>query len=174
SAARAINWGSGARRPLFEARLAMQNRASDAASRVAALDREAASADPGFVIDRAVWLRETGNSSGAREWLAQPRRLRALPANPAKFMDSALAIARGAANDRQWTLAYNIASQVDDLFPQGTDVSTRSFAERDKYTDLTWLAGNAALRINRPADAAGMFDRYGRAAQSPQTRAKGF
>lgn len=174
SAARAINWGSAARRPMFEARLAMQNRAADAASRVAALDREAASGDPGFVIDRAVWLRETGNSSGAREWLAQPRRLRSLPANPAKFMDGALAIARGAANDQQWTLAYNIASQVDDLFPQGTDVSTRSFAERDKYTDLTWLAGQAARRINRPADAAGMFDRYGRAAQSPQTRAKGF
>ena len=71
-------------------------------------------------------------------------------------------------------LAWQIASQVDDIFPPGTDVSERSYGERDEYTNLTWLAGQAALSLGRAADAAAMFDRYGRGAQSSQTRAKGF
>lgn len=173
SAGRTLAMSSSERRPLYEARLAMQNRASDAAPRLAAIGSAAAS-DPGFLADRAVWLRETGNSAAAREWLAQPRRLRNPPANPEKFMETMVAFARQASNDRQWTTAYRIASQVDDIFPQDTDVSRGTYGERDEYTNLTWLAGQAALRLNRPADAAAMFDRYGRAAQSPQTRAKGF
>ena len=72
------------------------------------------------------------------------------------------------------TLAWQIASQVDDIFPPGTDVSSRSYGERDEYTNLTWLAGQAALSIGRSAEAAAMFERYGRGAQSSQTRAKGF
>jgi soluble lytic murein transglycosylase len=173
SAARTVAMSSAERRPLYEARLAMQNRASDAAPRLAAIGSAAAS-DPGFLADRAVWLRDTGSSAAAREWLAQPRRLRNPPANPERFMETMVAFARAASNDRQWTTAYGIASQVDDIFPQGTDVSRGTYGERDEYTNLTWLAGQAALRLNRPADAAAMFDRYGRAAQSPQTRAKGF
>ncbi|MDQ8754858.1 lytic transglycosylase domain-containing protein [Sphingosinicella sp. LHD-64] len=173
SAGRTLAMSSSERRPLYEARLAMQNRSSDAAPRLAAIGSAAAS-DPGFLADRAVWLRETGNSAAAREWLAQPRRLRNPPANPEKFMETMVAFARAASNDRQWTTAYRIASQVDDIFPAGTDVSRGTYGERDEYTNLTWLAGQAALRLNRPADAAAMFDRYGRAAQSPQTRAKGF
>ena len=89
-------------------------------------------------------------------------------------METMVVLARGAVNDRQWSLAYQIASQVDDLFPAGTDVSRRSYGERDEYTNLTWIAGTAAMRTNRPADALRMFERYGRAAQSQQTRAKGF
>jgi len=173
SAARNLAWASAARRPIYEARLALQNRAADAASRVAALGGNGAS-DAGLLIDRAVWLRSTGNSHGARTLLAQRRTLSAPPANAEKFLEAAVSIARAAANDRQWTLAYQIASQVDDLFPPGTDVSRRSYGERDEYTNLTWLAGTAALRAGRPADAAPMFERYGRGAQSPQTRAKGF
>lgn len=173
SAARTLPLASAARRPLFEARIAMQTRAPDAASRVAALGPDAMG-DAGYVIDRAAWMRETGNTPGAREWLAQPRRLRTPPANPEKFMEVMVALARGALNDRQYSLAYRIASQVDDIFPSGTDVSTRSYGERDEYTNLTWIAGQAAMRANRPVEAAPMFDRYGRAAQSSQTRAKGF
>ena len=86
-----------------------------------------------------------------------------------------LTLARGAANDAQWSIAYQIASQVDDAYPAGTDVSARPYGERDDYTSLAWLAGTTALQqLGRPADAARMFDRYGRAARSPQTRAKGF
>ena len=173
SAGRTLAWASPARRPLYEARLALQARAPDARARVDALSG-AFDGDPGLLIDKATYLRNTGDSLGARQLLARPRRLTAQPANPEKFMESVVAIARGAVNDRQWTLAYEMAGQLDDIFPAGTDVSTRSYGERDEYTNLAWIAGSSALKAARPADAAGAFDRYGRAAQSPQTRAKGF
>ena len=83
--------------------------------------------------------------------------------------------ARAAAADGQYQLAYDIARQVDDAYPAGTDVSKKPYGERDDYTSLVWLAGQTALKqLNRPADAMTMFDRYGRGSQSPQTRAKGF
>ena len=173
SAQRALAWSSAAKRPLFETRLALQTRASDAASRLAALG-SAHAGDPGLLIDRAAWMRNSGESYGARQLLAQPRRLTSPPANPEKFMETMVTLARGAMNDRQWSVAYQIASQVDDIFPPGTDVSRRSYGERDEYTNLTWIAGQAAMRIGRQADASRMFERYGRAAQSQQTRAKGF
>ncbi|WP_243451028.1 lytic transglycosylase domain-containing protein [Sphingosinicella sp. CPCC 101087] len=172
SARRSLMWSTPARRPVYEARLALQGRAPDAASRLAALG-SAGAGDPGLLIDRANWLRNT-DPLAARQLLAQPHRLTAYPANPAKHMETLVTMARGAANDRQWTLAYGIASQVDGLYPPGTDVSQKSFDERDEYTNLTWLAGTTALlRMNRPADAVGMFERYARAAQSPPTQTKG-
>lgn len=173
SAGRTLAWASPAKRPLYEARLALQARASDARARVDALG-DAHDGDPGLLIDKAAYLRNTGDSLGARQLLARPRRLTTQPANPEKFMEAVVAIARGAVNDRQWTLAYGMASQLDDIFAPGTDVSRRSYGERDEYTNLAWIAGTSALKAGRPADAAGAFDRYGRAAQSPQTRAKGF
>ena len=173
SAQRAIVWASPARRALYQARLALQMRMPDARSRVDSLG-PAFNADPGLVIDKATWLRNNGDPLGARQLMARRHQFASPPANPEKFMETMVALARGAANDRQWTMAYEIASQVDDIFPPGTDVSRRSYGERDEYTNLTWLAGMAAMRGNRLADAARMFDKYGRAAQSPQTRAKGF
>jgi soluble lytic murein transglycosylase len=85
-----------------------------------------------------------------------------------------VALARGAANDSQWTTAYQIASQLDEAYPPGTDVATRPYGDRDEYTNMAWLAGTAATRIARHSDAARMFERYGLAARSSQTRSKGF
>ncbi len=173
SAQRTLGLASAGRRPIYEARLALQNRAGDASTRLAALGASA-NGDPGLLIDRANWLRSRGDPLAARQLLAQPQRLTSHPIAPAKHMETMVAMARGAANDRQWTLAYEIASQLAPLYPAGTDVSRQSFAERDEYTNLAWLAGTTALeRLNRPADAATMFERYARAAQSPQTQTTG-
>ena len=172
-AMRLIGYASPARRQVFDARLAMQSRAPDAASRLYALGA-AGSGDAGLLIDRANWMRASGDSMGARQLLAQSRRLTTRPANPERFLESLVAQARAAVNDRQWSTAYGIATLADDAFPQGADVSTRSYGERDEYTNLTWIGGQAALSMGRGADAAAMFDRYGRGAQSSQTRAKGF
>jgi soluble lytic murein transglycosylase len=173
SAQRTLGWASPGRRPLYAARLALQTRAGDARARADALG-PAFAGDPGLLIDKASWLRNSGDPLGARQLLAHPRRLTAQPANPEKFMETMVTMARGAANDRQWTMAYQIASQVDDVYPAGTDVSRKSYGERDEYTNLTWLAGTTALdRLNRPADALGMFERYARASQSPQSQTKG-
>lgn len=174
SAQRTLAFASGPRRAIYDARLALQTRASDAMSRVTMLG-SAGRGEAGLLIDRANWLRNTGQSAAARALLAQPRIVTARPQNVEKYYETLLAMAKGAANDRQWTTAYQIASQIDDAYVAGTDISAQSYGERDEYTSLAWLAGTTALyQLGRPADAAGMFDRYGRAARSPQTRAKGF
>lgn len=172
SAARLMPLVSPARRTLFETRLALQTRAADAASRLSALGY--VDGDPGLLIDRANWLRATGRSGEARQLLAQPMRLSRPPANAEKWLDALLTYARGAANDGQWSLAYQIASQIEQTYAPGTDVSGRSYGERDSYTDLAWLGGTAATKLARHADAARLFDLYGHAARSSQTRAKGF
>ncbi|HYE27231.1 MAG TPA: lytic transglycosylase domain-containing protein [Allosphingosinicella sp.] len=172
SAARTLPLASAERHTLFATRLALQTRAADAAAKLAALGP--VDGDAGLLVDRANWLRNTGQSLAARQLMAQPHRLARPPANAEKWFETMMTLAKGAANDRQWSTAYQIASQLDDAYPPGTDVSARSYGERDEYTNLAWLAGNAANKLGRYAEAARMFDRYGRAARSSQTRTKGF
>jgi soluble lytic murein transglycosylase len=172
SAARQLPLASAQRQALYSTRLALQTRASDAASRLAALG--SVEGDAGLLIDRANWLRNSGQSLAARQLMAQPHRLSRPPANVEKWFETMTTLAKGAANDVQWSTVYGIASQLDDAYPAGTDVSGRPYGERDEYTNLAWLAGTAASKLGRHADAARMFDRYGRAARSSQTRTKGF
>jgi soluble lytic murein transglycosylase len=173
-AARQLAWTSPARRPLFAARLAFRTNAPEAAD-LANTTVGLYSTDAGYVADRATWLRNTGGGATARAYLAQPRTLTTRPGNVEKFYEALLVNARGAQADGQYQTAYDIARQVDDAYPAGTDVSTKPYGERDDYTSLVWLGGQVALKqLNRPADAMTLFDRYGRGSQSPQTRAKGF
>ncbi len=174
AAARQLVWTSAARRPTYAARLAMQQRQPDADAQAYALG-PAADGDAGFTVDRVRWLRDTGQSAAARAYLAQPRLLRGSPFDAEKWLETLLETARAAAADRQWNLAWTIASQLDSSFPAGTSVRDRTLGERDDYTSLAWLAGTGALgKLGRPADAIGMFRRYALAAKSPQTQAKGF
>jgi soluble lytic murein transglycosylase len=174
SAARTLAWAPIAKRALFEARLALQSRAPDASAKLAALTADARR-DPGLILDQAHWLNEIGQPAAARQLLASRAPFERPPVNPGHWLNIALGLARGAANDRNWYVAYGIASKLDDLYAPGTDVSARPYDERDDYTSLAWLGGSTALfHLNRPADAARLFELYGRAARSPQTRAKGF
>ena len=174
SAMRTVGFVASPRRPIYDARIALQTQAPDAMSRVAALGA-AANADAGLVMDRANWLRNTGQSAAARALLAQPRVLTSRPADVEKYYETLLTMARAADSDRQWASAYQIASQVDQAYAPGTDVSLRPYGERDDYTSLAWLAGTTALhKLGRAGDAVGMFERYARGSRSPQTRSKGF
>lgn len=173
-AARQLPLVSPSRQGVFAARLSLRSNGADAAT-VATGDTALYAGDPGFVAGRAIWLRANNAGPTARSWLAQPHAFTTPPGDPTRWYDVLLTNAKGANNDGQYQLAYDIARQVDDAYPAGTDVSLKSYAERDAYTDLVWLAGQVALkRLGRPADAFTMFDRYGRGSQSPQTRAKGF
>lgn len=173
-AARQIAFTSAARRPAFAARLAFRTDAANAAD-LAMATQDQFAGDPGYIADRAMWLRGSGASPTARSWLARPRSLATRPGDVEKWYEVLLTNARAANADGQYQLAYDIARQVDDAYPAGTDVSTKPYGERDDYTSLAWLAGQVALKqLGRPADAMVMFDRYGRGSQSPQTRAKGF
>ncbi len=162
------------RRALYAARLAFRTRAVDAASYDAAVqpaDRD----DAGYIADRAQWLRNGGSSPAARSYLAQPRRTLTPPADVEAWYEVLLANARGAAADRQYQVAYDIARQIDDVYPSGTDVSTKPYGERDDYTSLAWLAGQTARRnLSRPRDAAYMYARYAGGSKTPQTQSKGF
>ena len=174
AAARQIAYTSPDRRSAFAARLSFRTNAADAAT-LAMTTQSLFADDPGYIADRAAWLRDSGAGPTARTWLAQTRTLARRPANVEKWYEVLLTNARAASADAQYQLAYDIARQVDDAYPSGTDVSAKPYGERDDYTSLAWLAGQVALKqLARPADAMTMFDRYGRGSQSPQTRAKGF
>jgi soluble lytic murein transglycosylase len=172
-AVRMLPLASPERRPLFEARLALQSRASDAGTRLSALPAGSES-DPGLLQDKASWLRGGGQASAARMLFAQRPRLTRQPANPEAWLETMLTLAREAANDRQYGTAYDIASKVDDVFPAGTDITARTAGERDDYTSLVWLAGTTAYyQLGRPAEATTMFARYARAGRSLQVLTKG-
>ncbi|MFK3891428.1 lytic transglycosylase domain-containing protein [Sphingomonas sp. NPDC079357] len=172
SAQRMLVYTSEAARPLFTARLAFRSNAENASALAASYDAIGAR-DAGYIADKAIWLRNSGASPSARGWLARTRSGMTRPGNVEKFYEALLVNARAAAADGQWQTAYDIARQIDDAYPAGTDVSIKPYGERDDYTSLAWLAGQAALKLGRPADARAMFERYGLGSQSPQTRAKG-
>ena len=173
SALRMLPLASAARRPVYEARLALQTNAPDASSKFAMIG-SAANSEAGVLMDRANWLRNAGQSTAARALLAQPYTLATKPSDAEKWLETLLLMAKGAANDRNWSTAYQIASQLDQAFAPGSDVTQRSTAERDHYTSLAWLAGTTALeKLNRPADAMNMFVRYARGGRSAQVLTKG-
>lgn len=174
SAQRQLGYVSPGRRALYAARLAFRTRASDVGSYEAALS-PADRSDAGYIADRASWLRNSGSSPAARAYLAQTRTSLTRPADVEKWYEVLLTNARAAEADRQYQLAYDIARQLDDAYPAGTDVSTRPYGERDDYTSLAWLAGQTARRsLGRPQDAVSLYARYAGASQTPQTRTKGY
>jgi soluble lytic murein transglycosylase len=173
-AERQIGLTSTERRPVFAARLAIQQGDSSAASLIEAAG-PAAMTDAGFVSARANTLMRTGNALAARSLLANRPGLVHPPSDPNSWFKTLLDNARAAANDGQHSLAYGIASRVDDAYRVPTDIALQSSGVRDKYSDLMWLAGNTAMRkLGRPSDAVGMFDRYARSYNSPQIRTKGY
>jgi soluble lytic murein transglycosylase len=173
SATRQLGLVSAQRRPIYAARLAFQTQAPDAAAQVAAVGPDA-DHDAGFVIDRAFWLRNTARELEARTYLAQAQTLDAPAFDPQAYLTALLTFASAAAHDKQWSLAYGIAANLDHAFATGTDVRARDLKERDPYTSLAWLAGTAALKqLNRPRDAEAMFRRYALASQTPGSQAKG-
>ena len=173
AAQRQLSWTSPARQPVFATRLALLTRAPDAASQLV-LSADRARGDTGLFADRITWLRMTGQEGTAQMLLAAPRQLSVAPLDPAKWLEMLYATAKNASAQGQAQAAYDIARQVDDAYATGVVIRDRPIGERDIYTNLTWLAGTTALnRLNRPADAIGMFDRYAKAARSPQTISKG-
>ncbi|MGB5485480.1 transglycosylase SLT domain-containing protein [Parasphingorhabdus sp.] len=173
-AARQLPFASPARRPVFTARLAQLTEASDAniqASAVGAIARD----DAGYLADRARYLRNSGQSYAARQLLATRLPLRVKPAMPDTWFESLLLNAEAAANDRQWTVAYDIASKIEDAYDTPTRIADQNSRVRDKYSDLAWVAGTSALNgMRQPAKAIRMFDLYAQSYDSPNITSKGY
>lgn len=173
-AARQLGFTSPARRPVFEARLSQLTEAADAnekASAVGAIARD----DAGYLADRARYLRNSGQSYAARQLLASRLPLRVKPAAPDIWFEAMLINAEAAANDRQWSVAYDIASKIDDAYYAPTRIADQNSRVRDKYSDLAWIAGTAALNgMRQPAKAVPMFDLYAQSYDSPNITSKGY
>lgn len=175
AAERMLGYVPAARRPVYEARVAFRRKAATAPALMQAAEAAGAASDAGFIADKALWLRDTGNWIAARQLLANRAPAVFRPTNVEKWYELLLGQARAAANDSQWSFAWGIASKIDDAYAPGTDVRERPIGERDDFTSLAWLAGTTAFyNLNRPADAVTMFRRYAEGAKSPQTQSKGY
>jgi soluble lytic murein transglycosylase len=134
-------------------------------------DRGDALADAGYVWNRLRRARASGNGYAAVQLLATRPRATVPVLDPQKWVSESLAVAKGA----DTASAVRIATRTDDALPAGLDISRAAFKLRDDYTSLMWLGGTKALwQLSDASDAAVLFYRYGAAAQTPQTRAKGF
>ena len=169
AAARQIVRVSPAYRDMAQARLALMQGNEPAALGLAV--PAGAMNDAGYVYSLARHYRSSGRLPQAINLLAT-RAPSARPAfDGAAFVTEALRVAQGAGASQ----AVAIAAKVDDLFAPGTDISQGSFQLRDKYTDLMWLGGTKALwSLGDGKQAAPLFYRYGAAAKTQLTRAKGF
>jgi soluble lytic murein transglycosylase len=172
-AQRLMPWSSAARRPALAARLAMLTRAPDTEIQFAAAAPRLAS-DAGLLMDRIRYLRDAGSESGARQLAARPHNFIERPIDPERYYDLLVSLARGALADRQYTTAFNIARQVDDAFAPGADIALKSYALRDDYTSLTWIAGTSAMQVGRAGEAVTQFDKYARGGRSLQVATKGW
>ena len=156
-------------RAIFLARLALLRGARPEA---AGLSLPAgAEADPGYVFNLIRFLRTSGQSAEAARIFAE-RPDFARPARDAEaFVGELLAIAKAVPA----RAAVRLAARSDDIFAPGTALSAMGFTLRDRYTDLMWLAGTRALwDLGDGAAAAPLFQRYGDAARTPLTKAKGY
>lgn len=173
-AARWLTATSPERQAAFSARIAMQRNAPDAESRYQAVIGSV-TRDAGLMMDRARWLRANNFGSAAQQLTARDHSFAIKPADPERFLDLLALLAGDAVDDRDWRTAYAIASQVDDLLPDGAPIADQPLVIRDEYTTLAWLAGSVALdRLDRPQSAMSMFDRYARGGRSLQVQTKGY
>lgn len=154
------------------ARLALQTSAADASTRVAAV-APALADDPGLLLDRARWLKATGDPTAAERLLADRSIAPGTVRDPVKWLKLRIDLAHAAERSGQPDLAFRLAANHA-AFPMGRALNDRTFAERDAFTDIEWLAGWIALHdLHRPDEAMAHFSRYQAGALSPATRAKG-
>lgn len=128
-------------------------------------------ADPGHAYNLSRYHRMKGNLPAAIALLANRPRASKLPFDQEAMIAEKLRVARGAGADS----AARIAANTGDLFAPGADLTTKSYKLRDDYTSLMWLGGTKALwELGDGRRAAPLFYKYGAAAQTTQTRSKGF
>lgn len=160
------------RRPWAEARIALRKDAPDAEYRLAQVPPHFQN-DPGLLLDRVQWLRRNDRSAEARQLMAAANISPGTATDAEKWMEERVSLARAAARDQQYELAYRIAANHR-AFPLGRPLNSWSDGERDEFTSLEFLAGWTALKnLGRAAVAADHFQNYRNGAQAPLTQARG-
>jgi soluble lytic murein transglycosylase len=173
SAQRLLPLASAARRPHFEARIALLSNAPDALSRVTAIGEEAGH-DAGIVNDRIRYYRASNDIEAAKLLVASSEKPYTAPADPGVFLQNLLELAQSAATQGDYARVAAIALRGDDAYAEDTTIRDRPLGERDDYTSLMWLGGRASERLYKFGDATGFYARYGDGARTAQTRAKGY
>ena len=172
-AARLSYLASPGRRAAFAARIALQ-RGDASAEAIYGQAIGGVTSDAGLMMDRARYLRDRKDEPSARALFARTHQFAAPPADPERFTEMMLILARGAAADGRWQQAFDISRQISDLLAPGEDPRDQSYGVRDNMTSLAWLAGTTAIGpLRRPADAVAAFDAYSKAGRSLQVAAKG-
>ena len=169
AAARQIAYVTPMRRDGYAARLAtLQGQSPMSAGYGSSGDLRA---DPGYVYNMSRYHRLDGRTGSAVDILVNRPNFTSVPRDSETMIGEMLRVAKAAsASD-----TVRIASKVDDVFAAGTDISKESYRTRDDYTSLMWAGGtNALWQMGDGRTAAPLFYRYGAAAQTPQTRSKGF
>lgn len=157
---------------LAQTRIALRGNGVDATQRLA-LVPIALQNDPGLLADRAEWLRRANDYAGARAVLANAPIAPGAVSDPLRWMQARLALAKAAARDQQYDIAYRLAANSN-AWPLGRPLLDHNDAERDVYTDLQYLSGSLALNtLGRPRAAIDHFQNYRAAAKAPQTQARG-
>ncbi|MDF8333476.1 lytic transglycosylase domain-containing protein [Novosphingobium cyanobacteriorum] len=173
-AQRELPWVSPARKGIDAARLATLQ-GLDPYAAAAGIPGQTLNSDPGFVFQRARSLRKSGQGAAAQGLLANRPILARKPLDRGKWVEELLLNARGAAGAGDPRSAVRIAAGIDDAFDPLEDISQLDYDLRDDYTSLMWLGGTKALwSLGNGSDAAPLFWRYGAAARTPGTKAKGY
>ncbi len=169
AAARQIAYVSPAIRDTSMARLAIVQGSTPAQSGLT-VPAEARS-DAGYIYNLARHYRVNGQNTQAVSLLSSRPNFSAPAFDPEVMVGELLRVSKPASPAD----TVRIAQKVDDIFPANTDISKESYRTRDDYTSLMWAGGtNALWRLGDGRSAAPLFYRYGAAAQTPQTRSKGF
>ncbi len=156
-------------RPMLLARLALLRGSRPDTAGIAV--PAGAEADPGYTFNLVKFLRGSGqNYEAARIFTNRPAFVR-----PARDPEAFVGLLLNVAEDVGPSEAAQIAGRSGDLFAPGADLSQTSFTLRDRLTDLMWLGGTKALwNLGDGTTAAPLFARYGDAAKTPLTKAKGY
>jgi soluble lytic murein transglycosylase len=160
------------RRLWLLARIALRANSPDVLNRLAGVPAGLRD-DPGLLLDRALWMRRTGDVSGAQALLAATNQPRGQVLDPEMWLKTRLDFARAAWRAGNFDTAYRIAARHN-AFSAGRPIAERSLSERQVFIDSEWLAGWLALRkLDRAGDAVGHFRNVRSAALTPLSQTRG-
>lgn len=113
--------------------------------------------DPGLAYDRMVWRMRSGFWDSAGELLAATSTSAEALGRPEAWADRRSTLARDLMRDGDWAGGYELAAN------HFIDPNADYLA----FADLEWLAGYAALQLDRPDDAVTHFNNFAGVVFSP-------
>jgi len=143
-------------RRLADARDALRQRENGVDARIAAVPDDL-SDDPGLAYERLVWRMRSGFWDSATDLLEATSTSAEALGRPEYWADRRATLARDVMRDGNYSRGYTLAAS------HFVDPEIDYLA----YADLEWLAGYAALRLDRPNDAVTHFSQFAEVVFSP-------